>query len=86
MKFLSGTSKGGPTSPALTKVIRLYSDAFDRLCASHGKSAAEFAALTARFATDSRYGGHFSVTIKDQFRPRSVDKYPGIPVRKIKVR
>ena len=84
--FLSGTSSGGPTSPTLTKVIRLYSDALDRLCTSHGTSATEFAALTARFATDRRYGRHFSVTVEDQLGRRSVDEYLGLPGRKVKVR
>src|SRR3989344_6770628 len=84
--FLSGTSSGSPTSPTLTKVIRLDRDALDRLCASHGTRASAFAELTARFATDSRYERHFSVTIEDRSGRRSVDEYLGRPGRKIKVR
>ena len=83
--FLTGTSSGSPTSSTLTKVIKLYQDALDRLCASHGANASAFAALTARFATDSRYGGHFTVTVDDQ-RGRSIDEYLGTPGRKLKVR
>jgi len=84
--FLAGTSSGSPTSPTLIKVIRLYRDALDRLCESHGTTAAAFAALTARFAVDSRYGAHFTVMVKDQSGRQSVDEYLGIPGRKIKVR
>lgn len=84
--FLTGTSSGSPASPTLAKVIKRYRDALDRLCASHGTSALAFAALTARFATDSRYGGHFTVTVEDQTGRRSIDEYLGIPGRKLKVR
>lgn len=84
--FLTGTSSGSPTSPTLTKVIKLYRDALDPLCASHGTSPSAFAALTARFATDSRYGEHFVVTVEDQAGRRSIEKYLGIPGRKLKVR
>ena len=84
--FLAGTSSGSPTSPTLTKVLELYREALDRLCASHGTSASAFAALTARFAVDRRYGPHFTVTIEDQSGRRSVEEYVGIPGRKLKVR
>ncbi len=84
--FLTGTSSGSLTSPTLTKVITLYRDALDRLCASHGTSASAFTVLTARFATDSRYGGHFTVTVEDPSGRRSVDEYLGTPGRKLKVR
>ena len=84
--FLTGTSSGSPTSPTLTKVIKLYQDALDRLCASHGANASAFAALTARFATDSRYGSHFTFTVEDQRGRRSIDEYLGTPGRKLKVR
>jgi len=84
--FLTGTSSGSPTSPTLTKVIKLYRDALDQLCASHGTSASSFASLTARFAVDRRYGRHFTVAVEDQSGRRSVDEYLGIPGRKLKVR
>ncbi|WP_374389999.1 hypothetical protein [Brevundimonas sp.] len=84
--FLTGTSSGSLTSPSLTKVITLYRDALDRLCASHGTSSSAFTVLAARFATDSRYGERFTVTVEDQSGRRSIDEYLGRPGRKLKVR
>jgi hypothetical protein len=86
VNFLTGTSSGSPTSPTLSEAIKLYRDALDRLCASHGTTASAFATLTARFAVDRRYGAHFAVTVEDQSGRRSVDEYLGIPGRKLKVR
>jgi hypothetical protein len=84
--FLRGTSSGSRTSPTLSKAIKAYRDALDRLCASHGTDASAFATLTARFAVDRRYGRHFTVTVADQSGRRSVDQYLGTPGRRIKVR
>lgn len=84
--FLAGTSSGSPTSSVLTEVIALYQGALDRLCERHGTSASVFATLTARFAVDSRYGGHFTVTVEDRDGRRSVDEYLGVPGRKVRVR
>jgi hypothetical protein len=81
VNLVTGTSSGSPTSSTLTKVMKLYQDALDRLCASHGANASAFAALTARFATDSRYGGHFTVTVDDQRGRRSIDEYLDTPGR-----
>jgi len=67
-------------------VIKLYQDALDRLCASHGAIASAFAAPTARLATDSRYSGHFTVTVEDQRGRPSIDEHLGTPGRKLKVR
>lgn len=86
MDSLTGTSSGSPTSPTFMTVIKLYQDALDRLCASHGANASAFAALTARLATDNRYGGHFTVTVEDQGGRPSMDEYLGTPGRKLKVR
>ncbi|QCQ99516.1 hypothetical protein [Brevundimonas sp. SGAir0440] len=81
VNLVTGTSSGSPTSSTLTKVMKLYQDALARLCASHGANASAFAALTARFATDSSYGGHFTVTVDDQRGRRSIDEYLDTPGR-----
>lgn len=81
VNLVTGTSSGSPTSSTLTKVMKLHQDALDRLCASHGANASALAALTARFATDSRYGGHFTVTVDDQRGRRSIDEYLDTPGR-----
>jgi hypothetical protein len=83
--FMTGTT-GAQVSPELARAIGLYREALRRLCDRHGVEAAAFRTLSARYGVDARYGGHFTVTIEDRNGRRSVDRYLGVPGRRIRTR
>ncbi|RYD78635.1 MAG: hypothetical protein EOP84_14015 [Verrucomicrobiaceae bacterium] len=84
--FLTGTTEGGSPSKALAKAIVLYRDALEQLCQRHGVEVSTFKTMNARFGVDAVRGGHFTVTVEDQTGRRSVDRYVGMPGRRIRSR
>lgn len=81
--FLTGTATGGVPSPDLAWTIREYAKALPGLCERHGVEISEFAKLTARYGVDRIYGGHFTVTVEDRIGRASVDRFVGVPGRKV---
>jgi hypothetical protein len=81
--FLTGTSTGGEPSHDLAWTIREYAKALPGLCERHGIEVSQFAKLTARYGVDRIYGGHFTVTVEDRKGRTSVDRFVGVPGRKL---
>jgi hypothetical protein len=84
--FLTGSTEGGQPSQYLANAIGLYRDALEVLCEKHGIQSSDFSVLTARFGVDAVHGGHFTVTVEDRNGRRSVDRYVGMPGRRIRTR
>jgi hypothetical protein len=81
--FLTGTSSGAKPSKKLARAIREFGRVFPEFCRKSGAERNVFKELTARYAVDKVYGGHFTVTVEDQNGRRSVDQYVGAPGRRI---
>jgi len=84
--FLSGATEGGNPSKELADAIILYRDALADLCKRHSVEVSAYKTLNARFGVDAVYGQHFTVTIEDQSGRRSVDRYIGVPGRRVRTR
>lgn len=84
--FLSGATKGGKPSADLATAIILYRNALPELCERHSVDVSAFRTLSARFGVDAVYGRHFTVTVEDQSGRRSVDRYLGVPGRRVRTK
>jgi hypothetical protein len=84
--FLSGSTQGGRPSESLAKGVKLYADALPDFCKRHGVEIDDFTVLKARFATDSVYGPHFTVTVESRSGRHSTEQYVGIPGRRVRKR
>lgn len=82
--FLSGTTDGSPVSASLARAVCLYRDALPDFCAKHGVELADIHVLKVRFGTDAVYGPHFLVTVENAAGRRSVDRYLGIPGKRLR--
>ncbi|TAJ69958.1 MAG: hypothetical protein EPO51_20775 [Phenylobacterium sp.] len=81
--FLIGATTGAEPSPDLARTVGEYAKALHGLCERHGSDASAFAALTARYEVDRVYGRQFTVTVEDRSGRISVDRYLGVPGRKL---
>lgn len=85
--FLAGTTAASTVSASFRKAIALYKDAaLPELCGKHGIDLREFKTLEVRYGTDAVYGPHFTVTVEGQDGKRSVDRYIGVPGKRVRRR
>jgi hypothetical protein len=82
--FLDGTTSGSPASESLQQAVRLYSDVLPEFCARHDFDLKDIRVLRARFGTDAVYGPHFTVTVENAPGRRSVDRYVGMPGKRLR--
>ncbi|WP_256081997.1 hypothetical protein [Massilia sp. YIM B04103] len=81
--FLNGTTSGSPASESLQRAVGLYRDALPEFCARHDFDSQNIRVLQARFGTDAVYGPHFTVTVENGVGRRSIDRYVGIPGKRL---
>lgn len=82
--FLNGTTSGSPASVSLQRAVELYRDVLPEFCARHGVDTNNIRVLRARFGTDAAYGPHFTVTVEDGVGRRSIDRYIGMPGKRLR--
>ncbi len=81
--FLQASTAGSPASESLREAIRLYRLALVDLCVRQGVEVTEFRKLVVRYGTDRVYGPHFTVTIEGAQGRHAVDRYVGIPGKRL---
>jgi hypothetical protein len=81
--FLAGASTGGRPSPYLARAIALYRDALPGLCERQGARLADFGVLRARYS-GGLGSGQFAVTLEDSRGRRAIDRYVGVPGRRVR--
>jgi hypothetical protein len=84
--FLAGSTSSTTVSADCRECIRFYRDALPDLCAREGIDVSAFRTLQARFGTDVVYGRHYTVTVESIEGKRSVDRYLGVPGRRLRQR
>lgn len=82
--FLSGTTDSLDASPALKRAIQQYRAALPALCNKHNYRLEDLATMTARYGVDAVYGSHFTVTVQAMDGRRSIDRYLGVPGRRLR--
>ena len=82
--FLNASVSGSLASESLLKAIRMYRDALPSLLEKHGLNLAGVQSMKARFGTDVVYGPHFTVSVETTTGGRSVDRYVGVPGRRLR--
>jgi hypothetical protein len=84
INFLDASAVGSPISKDLQGAINAYHDALPDLCKKHSIDLSQVTTLTARFGSDSAYGPHFTVTVESIDGRRSIDRYIGVPGRRLR--
>jgi hypothetical protein len=82
--FLNATTTGSPASASLLRAVTLYRDALPNFFAKHGLDTKEIRTLLVRFGTDAAYGRHFTVTVENIVGQRSIDRYIGVPGKRLR--
>jgi hypothetical protein len=81
--FIAGSTSGTNVSAGFRKAVCLYREQLPKLCAKHGIEPSELTTLVARYGTDPVHGEHFTVTVEGINGKRSVDRYLGVPGRRM---
>ncbi|NYE59600.1 hypothetical protein FHW58_000752 [Duganella sp. 1224] len=81
--FITGATYGAPASESLQRAVHLYRDTLPEFCERHGVNAGDIRVLQVRFGTDVVHGPHFTVTVENHAGRRSVDRYVGIPGKRL---
>ena len=84
--FLAGSTTAATASADFRRAIGHYRDALPELCAKHGVKPTEFAKLETRYGTDLVHGAHFTVTVEDIDGRHSIDRYIGVPGKRLRRR
>ena len=82
--FITGATSGSPASASLQHAVHLYRDVLPEFCERHSFSSGDIRVLQVRFGTDAAYGRHFTVTVEDGLGRRSIDRYIGVPGKRLR--